>query len=835
MESRNRVQITFIGDSEHEDEDFSKFLLDNIKANHLVIFGMNVSWIGDAEIINSLYSLLNIVHVLDRHVYFVIEEECNWRVPPIVNNIVLPITHQPISQESGMTEFIRNLSAIVEPMQKYLLPKHSSADRSVIEERIREARKTKELNLSGLSLTEIPAAVFQIEGLVSLDLSNNIIAELPEDIEQLHTLRSVNLSRNPIESLPDDIILLQLEELDIRETKVNRLPIKIGQLRNLRTLRIDHTQIRVLPISAFLNGFPREFTYEGLNLLNINTASGTPASLTEYLKPFHTKEFAVLEIHSESAKPHFDTVPNDVVDKVHYCFYSQLNTLQELFKVIYTEAGTKHTIVYLCDEKNILSPQFGNIYNRYSIIYQYWRDFGKPLNLIINNEAMNGSANPDLIDSGKLNFVAVRNDKHVKGDSFPDLFFKTIWQNSDNGQITGILIAAAAQGAVKEERYLRKELQNAGYPVRTMGYTVAGRDASPQINKTIADVDLAIFIINDSAGIDERSIRRVKDHYNAATQLKKRILLLLHKDLSASSDRLVAEFINMGNASSVIDIYRNEKDILEKTYKAIAHFKEQKHSDQRMSLANTLKYIEQEAKSNNMETGYDVYVNYEKLIDFSLPLGKKSSGNRPAPKTLNKSAPKTINNPAPTPTRRKQKPKMKPFNGQWVLVVGSGNEHLKQSERLSALAVGNMLAKEGYGLICGGWPGVDHFVSQAFQEVYDAYKKPVKTSLLQLLNPGQKANTGGKHMVLKTTEWNEYALKKAMAVVVIGGASLPISTYESARQKQIPVIPIPGTHKAAAEIYAKLKNDTHHLYTIELLQSMEELLIPKRRLKRPLL
>ncbi|WP_207515712.1 leucine-rich repeat domain-containing protein [Longitalea luteola] len=625
IETTNKVTVKTIEDFENDvDDKLYERLLHEI---HVILIGVDSSWIEETNKRKDFYAGLIILLSLNKNVYFVIEEECNWRSLPFINNRVLPLTLQPVNQEDGMQELIRNVAAILEKMQKYLLPENPAADGSVIEQRIREARKTKELDLSGLSLQEIPPAVFQMEGLISLDLSNNNIAVLPENVGKLNKLRKLNLSRNPIESLPENVILFLLEELDLRETRIERLPGTIGELSNLKRLRIDFTRIKVLPVGFFVNGLPRELTWDGLELLNVNT-SVNPASLAAYFAPFHTKEFAILEIHSESAIPRFDTVPAAVREKVHYHFLSQVDTLRELFEVIYTEAGDKHTIVYLCDEKNILSPQFGIDAERHDLIHQYWEAFGKPLNLMINNPHMQSAAYIDLTDKGALNFVAVRNDRSVNDETFPDLFFRTIWHTPEIDQIHRIFLVTASPAANNMERYLWEEIQKEGYPSWS----------HREYTANITNADLVIFIINEITFFGGRPMPSLEEQYNLALQRKKRILVFINEQMTAS--RILINFIKGPIEGQIIYDYSDEQDILDKIQRYITHIKRIEKHGKRMSLANTLKYIEQEITKKDLEPGYDLFINYGKLNDFSFPVNRQRSVMTAAPKTADNPKPK---------------------------------------------------------------------------------------------------------------------------------------------------------------------------------------------------
>jgi internalin A len=84
--------------------------------------------------------------------------------------------------------------------------KSTSPDVKALIERARR-EGAKELDLSryvlGQPLLEIPAEIFDLTQLESLDLSSNDIREVPERIKNLAHLKRLRVLRNPIEKLPD--------------------------------------------------------------------------------------------------------------------------------------------------------------------------------------------------------------------------------------------------------------------------------------------------------------------------------------------------------------------------------------------------------------------------------------------------------------------------------------------------------------------------------------------------------------------------------------------------------------------------------------------------------
>jgi len=93
-----------------------------------------------------------------------------------------------------------------------------------LEESFTAAAKNREsvLDLSGLGITRLPLALFQLTYLESLNLSQNALLSLPPEIGHLLNLRHLDLSQNRLTSLPLEISLLRLETLAIQG---NPLPI----------------------------------------------------------------------------------------------------------------------------------------------------------------------------------------------------------------------------------------------------------------------------------------------------------------------------------------------------------------------------------------------------------------------------------------------------------------------------------------------------------------------------------------------------------------------------------------------------------------------------------
>jgi hypothetical protein len=150
---------------------------------------------------------------------------------------------------------------------------------------------------------------------------------------------------------------------------------------------------------------------------------------------------------------------------------------------------------------------------------------------------------------------------------------------------------------------------------------------------------------------------------------------------------------------------------------------------------------------------------------------------------------------------------MRPFNGRYVLVVGSMRRELTSAESLLSVALGRALATAGYGLVTGGCPGVDSTVEQSFALALPAGESWAKR-LVNVLEPGRRGSPGwpehGSRVLEKGEDWNEVAIGLADAVVLIGGEGWTVTAFDLAVRKRKAVFPIPGAGGAAESAFRVL-------------------------------
>jgi hypothetical protein len=143
----------------------------------------------------------------------------------------------------------------------------------------------------------------------------------------------------------------------------------------------------------------------------------------------------------------------------------------------------------------------------------------------------------------------------------------------------------------------------------------------------------------------------------------------------------------------------------------------------------------------------------------------------------------------------------------WILVAGSGNRSGLSSEVIySSEAIGKMLAREGYGLVTGGWPGVDYLTASSFAEAVQKFDRHLEDFLLQVVPArGEPDFKGGR--VLPVSDDIGVAIEKADAVVLISGAGGTRLIGERAITRGKPVFPVPGTGGDARQVFDSISKD----------------------------
>jgi len=147
---------------------------------------------------------------------------------------------------------------------------------------------------------------------------------------------------------------------------------------------------------------------------------------------------------------------------------------------------------------------------------------------------------------------------------------------------------------------------------------------------------------------------------------------------------------------------------------------------------------------------------------------------------------------------------------RWILVAGTGlKDGTPETDVLVAKAVGEELAKYGYGLVVGGWHGVDYLVTESFLNQLSSRSLDPRDYLIQAHPPDPHDPHDPIHNkghIIKTPyggrEWLE-PQKYADAVILIGGRGGTFDTWLGALHAGIPRFPIGGTNGDAASAFKK--------------------------------
>lgn len=138
---------------------------------------------------------------------------------------------------------------------------------------------------------------------------------------------------------------------------------------------------------------------------------------------------------------------------------------------------------------------------------------------------------------------------------------------------------------------------------------------------------------------------------------------------------------------------------------------------------------------------------------------------------------------------------------RWVLVAGLSESELPDEVHLASEAVGRALARKGYGLVVGGFDGVDRVVPSTFAEELRAMNRPLADYLIQVVVEDKEPEFKGGNIVYveEGKQWKEVVIQ-AEVVVLLGGRGSFI-TYLFGLHQERPVFPLAGTEGNAREAY----------------------------------
>lgn len=159
-----------------------------------------------------------------------------------------------LMEKSANQGFFLAISAI---LTTWIDDSTAKGDKTEAVKRINKAciDKSRELNLSNLSLNKLPTCLGYLSNTETLDLADNEFCSLPIAVDQFLNLKQLYLSNNKISSLPTDIHQLsQLELLDLEDNSdLAELPTSLGRISTLEDIDIEGTKIPFQVLWAILS------------------------------------------------------------------------------------------------------------------------------------------------------------------------------------------------------------------------------------------------------------------------------------------------------------------------------------------------------------------------------------------------------------------------------------------------------------------------------------------------------------------------------------------------------------------------------------------------------
>jgi internalin A len=198
-----------------------------------------------------------------------------------------------------MSDNLSKASARIEEAHLKQTARLDLSDLSLTEvpESLRQLRQLQSLDLSGNQLKAIPDFLGELSQLINLSLSRNQLSVLPEFVGQLRKLQSLAISNNELGRLPQSIgLLTQLQKLYCDSNKLSTLPESIDRLTNLKFLFLDRNQLTNLPESI---GYLAD-----LQLLHVpyNQLTTLPESMGQLSR------LKVLYVHNNQLTSLFDSI-----------------------------------------------------------------------------------------------------------------------------------------------------------------------------------------------------------------------------------------------------------------------------------------------------------------------------------------------------------------------------------------------------------------------------------------------------------------------------------------------------------------------------------------------
>ncbi|WFT94418.1 SAV_2336 N-terminal domain-related protein [Bradyrhizobium barranii] len=145
-------------------------------------------------------------------------------------------------------------------------------------------------------------------------------------------------------------------------------------------------------------------------------------------------------------------------------------------------------------------------------------------------------------------------------------------------------------------------------------------------------------------------------------------------------------------------------------------------------------------------------------------------------------------------------------SAKWILVAGTGLDDLPEPVVGAAEQVGRWLGLNGYGLITGGWKGVDYIVASVFARTLRDAGLPIENYLKHVVLEGRIPKFRGGQRISADVGLPTYEQTVALAdgVVLIGGRGLTRATGQHSLDVHKPLYPLASTGGAAQNMHAEM-------------------------------
>ena len=143
---------------------------------------------------------------------------------------------------------------------------------------------------------------------------------------------------------------------------------------------------------------------------------------------------------------------------------------------------------------------------------------------------------------------------------------------------------------------------------------------------------------------------------------------------------------------------------------------------------------------------------------------------------------------------------------RWLNVSGTGAHEIPAVLEWTAERLGREAARHNFGLITGGWSGVDHVASHAFAAELKriGVQKPDQY-LLQIVESGRKPDFAGGSVVVEKY-WNRAIVQRSSAVILVGGMGGTYQVGSEARKQGRLLLALRGTGGDAEKLAQESPN-----------------------------